>query len=323
MPIQRTPSPSELSLITSAAAHLADALQHPRELLSVARAIGMLETLERATNPRRVRFGQPERRVRAVGGWPYPLLLMLAAELEAIYEIRDRLLVKWGLEPLCDGNGTLTISQPSSDWPPLPDSAEIQRLALAVQRLNIVLRAALEGDGGGAQPPKRKRGRPAGTGDTDPHVGTPKESTQTFFPQGAHFDALCEVSAIVKGATRTVILVDSYITEDTLKLLSGKSLAVSVRILTKNCKPNVELAAGKFNQQYGGLSIRTSDSFHDRFLVIDDREYYHLGHSVKDIGATACMLTQVTDANEIDKLHAEFQRVWDVARSCVGERITA
>ena len=80
------------------------------------------------------------------------------------------------------------------------------------------------------------------------------------------------------------MLIDNYIDENTLIHLSKKSDQVHVLLLTKNKSTQVELDIQKANQQVGNFELRYFDKSHDRFLIIDSTEVYHLGASLKDLG---------------------------------------
>jgi hypothetical protein len=80
------------------------------------------------------------------------------------------------------------------------------------------------------------------------------------------------------------VLIDNYIDESTFTHLSKKKAGVFVRILTKSHSEQIQLDLKKANEQYGGFELHSFDKSHDRFLLIVDRDVYHLGASLKDLG---------------------------------------
>lgn len=108
--------------------------------------------------------------------------------------------------------------------------------------------------------------------------------TQGIFYDGQVFDAYELTSKIIKTAKQTIILIDNYIDESVITHLSKKNKNVNVIILTKNISKQLELDIKKANEQYGNFEIRKFDKSHDRFLIIDNVEVYHLGASLKDLG---------------------------------------
>ncbi|MCQ2392619.1 MAG: ORF6N domain-containing protein, partial [Kiritimatiellae bacterium] len=103
-----------------------------------------------------------------------------------------------------------------------------------------------------------------------------------------------------------ILLIDSWVDVGTLEILAKKGGNVSVEIVTS--PRGNKLAASdiaKFNAQYGGLTVRTSAKFHDRFLVIDDRRLYLIGASLKDLGWKCFAFTQL-DTGEIAGLKARI-----------------
>ena len=104
-----------------------------------------------------------------------------------------------------------------------------------------------------------------------------------IFFNGQVFDAFVFVSKLIKKANKNIILIDNYVNEDTLNLLSDKKENVKVTIYTKDIPRKLELAVNKFNEQYQNLEVIQFKKSHDRFLIID-HEIYHIGASLKDLG---------------------------------------
>jgi phage regulator Rha-like protein len=107
---------------------------------------------------------------------------------------------------------------------------------------------------------------------------------QGIFFNGQVFDAWVFISDLVKSAQSSLVLIDNYVDESVLSLLAKKKKDVSVSIYTKNISRALQEDAKKFNTQFGGLSLHTFDASHDRFLLIDKTEVYHIGASLKDLG---------------------------------------
>jgi hypothetical protein len=108
--------------------------------------------------------------------------------------------------------------------------------------------------------------------------------TQGIFFDGQVFDAYALSSRIIRSAKKNIVLIDNYIDESTFTHLSKKKKGVPVRILTKSQSKQIQLDLKKANEQYGGFELHSFDKSHDRFLIIDDQEVYHLGASLKDLG---------------------------------------
>jgi len=108
----------------------------------------------------------------------------------------------------------------------------------------------------------------------------PKEGV--FF-EGQIFDAYVFVADKIKSAKKSVILIDNYIDETVLLLLSKRLPKVNATIYTKQISSQLQLDITKYNAQYEPVNIYELDNFHDRFLIIDDI-VYHFGASLKDLG---------------------------------------
>jgi hypothetical protein len=108
--------------------------------------------------------------------------------------------------------------------------------------------------------------------------------TQGVFFDGQVFDAYELTSRIIRKAKNNIILIDNYIDESTLVQLGKKSREVEVLLLTKNVSKQLILDVKKANEQYTNFKVKTFLKSHDRFLIIDNEEIYHLGASLKDLG---------------------------------------
>lgn len=118
----------------------------------------------------------------------------------------------------------------------------------------------------------------------DLQINTHLIPTQGVFFDGQVFDAYELASKIIRSAKKKIVLIDNYINENTLTHLSKKSKGVKVYLLTRNISKQLQLDLQKANEQYGNFEAKTFTQSHDRFLIIDQKEVYHLGASLKDLG---------------------------------------
>lgn len=107
---------------------------------------------------------------------------------------------------------------------------------------------------------------------------------QGVFFDGQIFDAYELASKIIRSAKKSIILIDNYIDENTLTHLAKKEKNVKVLLLSKSIGKPLQLDIQKANQQYGNFEAKPFTQSHDRFLMIDGKEVYHLGASLKDLG---------------------------------------
>lgn len=107
---------------------------------------------------------------------------------------------------------------------------------------------------------------------------------QGIFYDGQVYDAYLFVSDLIKSAKESIVLIDNYIDDTVLTLLSKRELNVKATIYTKNITKQLELDLQKYNAQYPNIELKKFDSSHDRFLIIDAKEMYHIGASLKDLG---------------------------------------
>ena len=115
---------------------------------------------------------------------------------------------------------------------------------------------------------------------------------QRVFFEGQIYDAYSIIIDIIKKANKKILIIDNYIDDSVLKMLAKKKKHVEVVILTSD-KTNIQnIDIQKFNKEYPILKISKTNKFHDRFIVIDNKEMYHLGASIKDLGKNVLELTK-------------------------------
>ncbi len=128
------------------------------------------------------------------------------------------------------------------------------------------------------------------------------EFKQKIFFNGQIYDAYSLIIDIIKRAKSKILIIDNYVDDSILKMLSKKNKDVKVVILTsQNCNLN-KLDISKFNKQYPSLKISYTNKFHDRFIVIDNNELYHSGASLKDLGKKCFAISKIEDIEYIEKM---------------------
>ncbi len=129
-----------------------------------------------------------------------------------------------------------------------------------------------------------------------------KEFKQKIFFDGQIYDAYSLIIDIIKKAKNKILIIDNYIDDSILKMLLKKNENVEVVILTsQNCNIT-KLDVQKFNKQYANLKLAYTNKFHDRFIVIDNKELYHCGASLKDLGKKCFAINKMEDMEYIDKI---------------------
>ncbi|WP_291557614.1 RhuM family protein, partial [Bacteroides sp.] len=98
------------------------------------------------------------------------------------------------------------------------------------------------------------------------------------------FDAYKFATDLIKSAKKSLLLIDNYVDESVLLMLSKRNPGVSATIYTKKITKQLQLDLDKHNDQYPPVNIRTYHNSHDRFLIVDNKEVYHIGASLKDLG---------------------------------------
>lgn len=128
------------------------------------------------------------------------------------------------------------------------------------------------------------------------------EFKQKIFFDGQIYDAYSLIMNIIKSAKSKILIIDNYIDDTILEMLIKKNKDAKVVILTSN-KTNIsKLDIQKFNKEYPTLEVAKTDKFHDRFIVIDNKELYHIGASLKDLGKKCFAISKIEDIEYMEKL---------------------
>ena len=115
-------------------------------------------------------------------------------------------------------------------------------------------------------------------------VRTSLPPVEGIFFDGQIFDAYAFATNLIKSAKNSLILIDNYIDENTLLMLSKRTTGVDATIYTQRITPQLQLDLTRHNNQYPPINIRTYRQAQDRFLIIDRSDVYHIGASLKDLG---------------------------------------
>ncbi len=107
---------------------------------------------------------------------------------------------------------------------------------------------------------------------------------QGIFYDGQIFDAYKFVSGLIRKAEKSILLIDNYIDETVLSLFTKRKHNVAVTIFTKEISKPLSLDITKFNSQYQPVEVKIFKNSHDRFMIIDNKDVYHFGASLKDLG---------------------------------------
>ena len=109
-------------------------------------------------------------------------------------------------------------------------------------------------------------------------------SEKGIFYNGQIFDAYAFVSDIIRSSQSSIILIDNYVDDTVLTLLGKRNSDVTATIYTKSISNQLRLDVQRYNSQYPTVEVEIFSNAHDRFLIIDNTELYHIGASLKDLG---------------------------------------
>ena len=115
-------------------------------------------------------------------------------------------------------------------------------------------------------------------------VRTSLPPVEGVFYDGQIFDAYKFVSDLIRTAKESLLLIDNYVDESVLMMLGKRGKGVSATICTQRLSRQLQLDLAKYDAQYPPIEVRVCKNIHDRFLIIDNAEVYHIGASLKDLG---------------------------------------
>ena len=122
------------------------------------------------------------------------------------------------------------------------------------------------------------------TDKVDFFVRTSLPPVEGIFYDGQIFDAYKFATDLIRSAKRTILLIDNYVDDSVLLMLSKRAEGVDATIYTHTIGNQLKLDIQKHNSQYPRIEVRPYKQSHDRFLIIDDTDVYHIGASLKDLG---------------------------------------
>lgn len=134
------------------------------------------------------------------------------------------------------------------------------------------------------------------------YIGANTEVKQNIFFNGQIYDAFSFIIGLIIKAKKEIILIDNYVDINTLNILCKKNKGVGIVILTGSKGTLSTKDIKIFNAQYPKLSLKFNTDFHDRFLIIDKTEVYHIGASIKDAGKKSFGITKIEDNYLIQSL---------------------
>lgn len=143
-------------------------------------------------------------------------------------------------------------------------------------------------------------------------LNTSERNTEQFFEDGKSFDAIRAITDKLRGAKKIIILIDGYVDDHTLNILSCKKPHVQIKMLTnkKSNTSSFKAFVRAFNIQHQNLEVRNSNAFHDRFLIIDN-DYYHIGASIKDAGKNSFMISLIQENFIKEGITKKFNEEWE------------
>ena len=122
------------------------------------------------------------------------------------------------------------------------------------------------------------------TDKVDFFVRTSLPPVEGIFYNGQIFDAYKFVTDLIRTAKKSILLIDNYVDDSVLLMLSKRREGVTATIYTRTVSRQLSLDIQKHNSQYPQIEVKTYKQSHDRFLILDDTDVYHIGASLKDLG---------------------------------------
>ena len=135
------------------------------------------------------------------------------------------------------------------------------------------------------------------------------ESEQKIFFAGQIYDAFSLLTSLVQNAKEKIILIDGYVDVHTLNILAKKNNGVNVEIFTYPSAKLTNDDISNFNAQYPEISVKRTNVFHDRFIILDEKTVYHVGASLKDAGKKCFAISLMEDSDIAKALINRLQNI--------------
>ncbi|VEU74616.1 ORF6N domain [Mycoplasmopsis citelli] len=141
------------------------------------------------------------------------------------------------------------------------------------------------------------------------YLANQKEVKQKIFFNGQIYDAFSFIIKIIQKAKKEIILIDNYVDINSLNILRNKNKEVNVVIITSGKGKLSAKDTDKFNLQYPNLIVKINNNFHDRFLILDDADVYHIGASIKDAGKKSFAISKIEEKDLIESLINKINQI--------------
>jgi hypothetical protein len=135
---------------------------------------------------------------------------------------------------------------------------------------------------------------------------------EQVFPKGTQYEAFKAVTNILRTATKEIFVVDNYLDGSLLDMIEVNPFKPAVRLLTFKPPKDFKVAVMAFKKQYGQpIEVKLHQKeVHDRVIIIDDRDFFALGASIKDLGDKLSLLSKLEEPANIERLRIECQAIW-------------
>jgi hypothetical protein len=139
--------------------------------------------------------------------------------------------------------------------------------------------------------------------------------SEQFFPPNSEYDAYIAIRHVLFSAQASITIVDAYVASELLQIFAALPMrTVDIKVLTvaAKLKPDFRTELNTFTRQNADIriEIRHTHDFHDRFIIVDDTAYFHVGASIKDAGRRAFMISRIEDPPNITALKDSIVQAW-------------
>jgi hypothetical protein len=137
-------------------------------------------------------------------------------------------------------------------------------------------------------------------------------SREWVFPPKTPYEAFKAITIILQSAQKEIFIADNYVNSEVLDMLAAIPARPAIKILTHKPSADFKVAVSKFVSQYGGsIEVRLHGAqIHDRAIVVDDKDFYALGGSIKDLGRSLALMNKLEDPSAIAKLRSVLSAIW-------------
>ena len=148
----------------------------------------------------------------------------------------------------------------------------------------------------------------------DPTFSDKKDLTNFYFKENEKFKAQQFFVRLIKQATNSLFILDSYLDDEIFEYIENVEESIQIKLITANKKAIFKKLYKSFKEIRPNIEAREFSDCHDRFIMIDKRDIWHIGNSINGFGKKAFRISKIEEPKELSKLITDLERFWQQSK---------